>query len=957
MIATLRFLFTAVLLTVAATAVTFAQGTVNARPLKIYSSSTPLNNITIQGPTTYTSTYTLTMPGVGPAVNQLLLSDGSGVLSWGLITNSNIGDTTITLPKLSIAGATSGQVITFNGTNIAWVTPSGGLTNFKDTLYVSAPNNVRNIAALTAIGTATDIDIALTPKGNGALTAQPANDSSTGGNKRGQYAVDWQMVRGSITDEDQVASGVYAVISGGYGNRASDSAAVVSGGYHNFVDAQYSSIAGGEGNAVNADYSAVGGGKTNAATGMYSVVTGGESNLAASHYSFIGSGEDNTAGGDFSAIPGGQGLTMFGERNFGFHANTTAGDRNMVLGVGTTNTAVLGNVDLWLASNDGTNRQLRFYSTYNTAGTFPSTAKYSGFVAPNTLTSNKNIIYALPTAQPLTGQFLRAVNLVTDSVNTTVDLDWENGSGALQYFTESQDTTVNINNPFFVSALKAAGTSDDIDIALMPKGDGSLLAQIPDTTALGGDKRGEYSVDWQMNRLDRTQVASGHCSVIAGGIDNMATGSNSVISGGWNNSANGVLSTVGGGYQNIADFTATTVSGGSNNTAIGYGATISGGFFNLADTNANYAALAGGFGNTAMAIYGTIPGGAGLTLNGTRSFGFHANRSNGSFDGNDRNMSVSDSNTAIFGNVNLWLASNDGTNRALRFYAAHNASGAFPDSTKYTGFVAPNTLPANNNVVYTLPGTEPTAGQFLRAINVNSGGGGGTTTADLEWATVSAITALTGDVTASGSGSVSASVVRIQGNNVSSAAPNNGDVLAWNGTTSTWEPTNAMPCGSIVMWTGASVPSGWALCDGSSSTPDLRGQFLMGATVIGDVGNTGGSPSHSHTVDSHTHSIPALLGSGSNGTASFTGTTGSNTTGITASVQSGGTEIQSGSGYSSAVDITDNGHDHSLNINITDVDVSITTSADNTGSASPGTDSQSNLPPYYVVAYIMRVCP
>lgn len=40
-----------------------------------------------------------------------------------------------------------------------------------------------------------------------------------------------------------------------------------------------------------------------------------------------------------------------------------------------------------------------------------------------------------------------------------------------------------------------------------------------------------------------------------------------------------------------------------------------------------------------------------------------------------------------------------------------------------------------------------------------------------------------------------------------------------------------MPTGSIILWYGsiASIPSGWALCNGSNGTPDLRGRFIIGA--------------------------------------------------------------------------------------------------------------------------------
>jgi microcystin-dependent protein len=74
-------------------------------------------------------------------------------------------------------------------------------------------------------------------------------------------------------------------------------------------------------------------------------------------------------------------------------------------------------------------------------------------------------------------------------------------------------------------------------------------------------------------------------------------------------------------------------------------------------------------------------------------------------------------------------------------------------------------------------------------------------------------------------------------------------------------PANALvPAGVIVMWSGsiASIPSGWALCNGSNSTPDLRDRFIVGAGSLYSVANTGGSNSVTLTpaqLPSHTHSI------------------------------------------------------------------------------------------------------
>jgi len=44
---------------------------------------------------------------------------------------------------------------------------------------------------------------------------------------------------------------------------------------------------------------------------------------------------------------------------------------------------------------------------------------------------------------------------------------------------------------------------------------------------------------------------------------------------------------------------------------------------------------------------------------------------------------------------------------------------------------------------------------------------------------------------------------------------------------------DSFPTGGIIMWSGtiATIPTGWALCDGTSGTPDLRDKFVVGASV------------------------------------------------------------------------------------------------------------------------------
>ena len=105
--------------------------------------------------------------------------------------------------------------------------------------------------------------------------------------------------------------------------------------------------------------------------------------------------------------------------------------------------------------------------------------------------------------------------------------------------------------------------------------------------------------------------------------------------------------------------------------------------------------------------------------------------------------------------------------------------------------------------------------------------------------------------------------------------------------------TTALPAGIIALWHGssASIPAGWTLCDGSASTPDLRGQFIIGAggsyavNATAAVGNTGAHtlttaemPSHNHTYYQRGFTGAAIGGGSedySDDTAPYSGGTGS----------------------------------------------------------------------------------
>ncbi len=81
----------------------------------------------------------------------------------------------------------------------------------------------------------------------------------------------------------------------------------------------------------------------------------------------------------------------------------------------------------------------------------------------------------------------------------------------------------------------------------------------------------------------------------------------------------------------------------------------------------------------------------------------------------------------------------------------------------------------------------------------------------------------------------------------------------------------AFPKGMIVIWNGriSDVPNGWALCDGSQGTPNLKGKFVLGVDDNNDkyrtVGvSSGGTETNTLTVDqipAHNHDILAIYDS------------------------------------------------------------------------------------------------
>jgi hypothetical protein len=133
-----------------------------------------------------------------------------------------------------------------------------------------------------------------------------------------------------------------------------------------------------------------------------------------------------------------------------------------------------------------------------------------------------------------------------------------------------------------------------------------------------------------------------------------------------------------------------------------------------------------------------------------------------------------------------------------------------------------------------------------------------------------------------------------------------------------------IPAGLITMWSGSigSIPAGWALCNGSNGTPDLRDRFVVAAGSTYSVGQTGGSANA--IVVSHTHTV----------------------------TDPGHVHAQGGT----ALNISPSGNYAASSLSEIPYNTTNTSSA-NTGITINTTGSSAtnaNLPPYYALAYIMK---
>ena len=188
--------------------------------------------------------------------------------------------------------------------------------------------------------------------------------------------------------------------------------------------------------------------------------------------------------------------------------------------------------------------------------------------------------------------------------------------------------------------------------------------------------------------------------------------------------------------------------------------------------------------------------------------------------------------------------------------------------------------------------------------------------------------AVSGAITAGSaaiSGGLSAGSATVSGTVSANALSATSATVSGTVTAGTFAGNGIIPVGGIIMWSGTVAPAGWALCDGNNGTPDLKGRFVLGMSATYPKGTQSGDATVTLTVDqmpAHTHDYY------SGGTRSLV---------MLTYLENGTNGDKADGGAGGGFGFVDS--------------VFHPTAVQTRG----GGQAHNNMPPYYALAYIMRV--
>lgn len=382
---------------------------------------------------------------------------------------------------------------------------------------------------------------------------------------------------------NNINTGTHSGIFSGQSNTNAGTRSLIGAGSGNSIaSATGSVIVGGTSNSIsNSTNDAILGGQLNSisSTSTHSVIGGGQSNvISASDHSGILSGRDNNVSEDESVIVGGRGLTIGSGAysSFGFLANAGG---SYPMAISDNSVAVFGNTDLWLANNNNSASELRFYEAESGTGAFPSGTKHVAFKSPAALTATQT--YTLPLDYP-------AANGYVLSSTTGGTLSWIAAGGLSGGTTDAitkwtSATTIGNSSITDNASTVAIGSNFSVDVSsgnINTAGEyqrgGSRILDNPGTNNLRvGGFAGHNNTG-----VSNTYVGASAGAAVSSGSDNVYLGYNSGVQTGPASSSNNVM--IG---SNVGTFS----NGSNNNTFVGYGAAVvhtSGGGNTFLGTNA-----------------------------------------------------------------------------------------------------------------------------------------------------------------------------------------------------------------------------------------------------------------------------------------------------------------------------------------------------------------------------------
>ena len=147
--------------------------------------------------------------------------------------------------------------------------------------------------------------------------------------------------------------------------------------------------------------------------------------------------------------------------------------------------------------------------------------------------------------------------------------------------------------------------------------------------------------------------------------------------------------------------------------------------------------------------------------------------------------------------------------------------------------------------------------------------------------------------------------------------------------------TSTLPQGCIIMFNGTTAPTGWAICNGSNGTPDLRNRFIVSTGSSYSLNATGGQNSVSLSTAQmpvHDHDADASVSD----------------PGHRHQLKGGVDDSDSMPARVAPSDQNSNLRTDAMNDQTTGISVSI--DIDNEGSGS----AHENRPPYFALTFIMK---